>query len=61
MTFLVLTFLLCTAIVMTGIMLVGLIYKSRTKTVIRLGWDSMALLGLYFLNVLTSYYMSGGQ
>jgi cation:H+ antiporter len=51
----------CIALVMTGVALIGLTYKSRGKKAIRLGWDSMALLGLYFLNILTSYYLSGGQ
>lgn len=48
------------ALMMTGVALVGLIYKARHKSFMNIGWDSVALIGLYALNLVTSYHFSGG-
>ncbi len=49
------------ALLMTGVALVGLIYKARHKSFMNIGWDSVTLIGLYVLNLFTSYRFSGGQ
>jgi len=49
------------ALMMTGVALVGLIYKARHKSFMNIGWDSFTLIGLYVLNLVTSYNFSGGQ
>jgi cation:H+ antiporter len=47
------------AIVMTGIAVVSLTYRIEKKTVLRLGWDALALLLAYFANVLLMYALRG--
>jgi len=49
------------AIMMSGVALIGLIYKARHKSFMNIGWDSVALIGLYVLNLVTSYNFSGGR
>jgi cation:H+ antiporter len=49
------------AIMMASVALVGLIYKARHKSFMSIGWDSVALIGLYALNLVTSYSFSGGH
>lgn len=49
------------AIVMTGVLLIGHLYAPRRKAFMRLGWDSLALIGLYLFNTVSSYYLSGGS
>ncbi|MBI5190164.1 MAG: sodium:calcium antiporter [Nitrospirae bacterium] len=51
----------CIALVMTAVSLVGLLYKSKKKSPARVGWDSVVLIALYALNVVTSYKFSGGE
>lgn len=43
------------AIIMTGIAIVSLAYRTKEKTFLRLGWDALAILTAYFLNVYLLY------
>ena len=45
------------AVVMTGIAVVSLTYRIQKKTVLRLGWDAMALLLAYIANISLMYLL----
>jgi len=47
----------CIAIVMTGIAVVSLTFRIQKKTVLRLGWDALALLLAYFANISLLYLL----
>jgi cation:H+ antiporter len=47
------------AVVMTGITIVSLTYRLERKTVLRLGWDALALLFAYIVNILLLYALRG--
>lgn len=47
------------AALMTGIAVVGITYRLKKKTVLRLGWDALALLFAYIVNILLLYAMRG--
>lgn len=47
------------AVVMTGIAIVSLTYRLEKRTVLRLGWDALALLLAYIVNILLLYAMRG--
>jgi cation:H+ antiporter len=47
----------CIAIVMTGIAVVSLTFRIEKKTVLRLGWDAMALLLAYIANISLLYML----
>lgn len=49
----------CIAIVMTGIAVVSLTFRTQKKTVLRLGWDAMALLLAYIANIYLLYALRG--
>lgn len=43
------------ALIMTGIAIVALTYRLKKKTVLRIGWDAVALLLAFIINVLLLY------
>jgi cation:H+ antiporter len=45
------------AVVMTGIVVVSLTYRLEKKTVLRIGWDALALILAYFVNIVLLYRM----
>lgn len=45
------------AIIMTGIVVVSLMYRLEKKTVLRIGWDALALLLAYLVNIALLYRM----
>ena len=47
------------AVVMTGIAIVGLEYRLEKKTFLRLGWDAIAILLAYFINICLLYSLRG--
>ena len=47
------------AVIMTGIAIVGLTYRLEKKTFLRLGWDAIAILLAYFINIYLLYLMRG--
>lgn len=47
------------AALMTGIAVVGITYRLKKKTVLRLGWDALALLFAYIVNILLLYALRG--
>lgn len=47
------------AVLMTGIAIAGLIYRLQKKTFLRLGWDAVALLLVYLVNILLLYSLRG--
>lgn len=47
------------AVLMTGIAIVGLEYRLERKTFLRLGWDAIAILLAYFINIYLLYSMRG--
>lgn len=47
------------AVVMTGIIIVSLTYRLERKTVLRIGWDALALLLAYIINILLLYSLRG--
>lgn len=49
----------CVAIVMTGIAVVSLTYRAEKKPRMRLGWDAVALIMGYVVNILLLYALRG--
>lgn len=47
------------AVVMTGIAVVSLTYRLEKKVFLRLGWDAIAILLAYFVNIYLLYSMRG--
>lgn len=47
------------AILMTGIAIAGLTYRVKKKVFLRLGWDTLAILLTYFVNIFILYYLRG--
>jgi cation:H+ antiporter len=47
------------AALMTGITIVGLIYRVERKVFLRLGWDAIALLLAFIINILLLYSLRG--
>lgn len=47
------------SVVMTGIAIVGLTYRIERKTFLRLGWDAIAILLAYFVNIYLLYSLRG--
>lgn len=47
------------AVVMTGIAIVSLAYRLEKRTVLRLGWDALALLLAFIVNILLLYALRG--
>lgn len=45
------------AVIMTGIVVVSLMYRLEKKTALRIGWDALALVLAYLVNVLLLYAM----
>lgn len=43
------------AVLMTGIAIVGLTYRLEKKIFLRLGWDTIAILLIYFINIYLLY------
>lgn len=47
------------AVIMTGIAIVGLTYRLEKKTFLRLGWDAIAILLAYIVNIYFIYSLRG--
>jgi cation:H+ antiporter len=47
------------ALVMTGIVVVSLMYRLEKKTALRIGWDAMALVLAYLVNIALLYRLRG--
>lgn len=47
------------AVIMTGIVVASLTYRMEKKTAFRIGWDALALLAAYMVNLLLLYSMRG--
>jgi len=47
------------AVIMTGIVVVSLMYRLEKKTALRIGWDALALLLAYGVNILLLYRLRG--
>jgi cation:H+ antiporter len=47
------------AVLMTGIAVVSLIYRLERKTFLRLGWDAIAILMAYIVNIYLLYSLRG--
>ncbi len=47
------------AVVMTGIAIVSLTYRTEKKAFMRIGWDALALLLAYIINVYLLYVLRG--
>lgn len=47
------------AVLMTGIAITGIIYRLEKKVFLRLGWDAVALLLAYLVNILLLYSLRG--
>jgi len=45
------------AVIMTGIVVVSLMYRLEKKTALRIGWDALALILAYLVNVFLLYKM----
>jgi len=45
------------AVIMTGIAIVSLTYRLKKKTVLRLGWDAVAILLAYVISIMLMYAM----
>lgn len=45
------------AVIMTGIVVVSLMYRTEKKTILRIGWDAIALITAYVVNILLLYKM----
>jgi cation:H+ antiporter len=45
------------AVVMTGIVIVSLMYRLEKKTALRIGWDALALILAYLVNIVLLYRM----
>lgn len=47
------------AIIMTGIVVVSLMYRLEKKTALRIGWDAIALILAYLVNIAILYRLRG--
>jgi cation:H+ antiporter len=47
------------AIVMTGIIVVSLMYRLEKKTALRIGWDALALMLAYLVNIVILFRLRG--
>jgi cation:H+ antiporter len=47
------------AIIMTGIVIVSLAYRTKKKMFLRLGWDAVALILAYVVNIYLLYALRG--
>ena len=47
------------AVIMTGIVIVSLMYRLEKKTVLRIGWDALALMLAYLVNIALLYRLRG--
>ena len=47
------------AVMMTGIIVVSLTYRLQKKTMLRLGWDALALVLAFVVNILLLYVLRG--
>jgi len=45
------------AVIMTGIVVVSLMYRLEKKTALRIGWDALALILAYLVNIVLLYRM----
>ena len=43
------------AVIMTGIVVVSLMYRLEKKTILRIGWDALALMLAYMVNIVLLY------
>ncbi|MEW6325575.1 MAG: sodium:calcium antiporter [Nitrospirota bacterium] len=50
-----------TALMMTGICITGLIYRAQRKAWVFVGWDTVALFGLYLLNAYLLFTFGRGE
>jgi len=49
------------AMIMTGIAVVSLTYRLKSKTFLRLGWDTVAIVLAYIVSIILLYSMKGGS
>ena len=47
------------AVIMTGIVIVSLMYRLEKKTALRMGWDALALMLAYLVNIALLYRLRG--
>lgn len=47
------------AVIMTGIVVVSLMYRLEKKTALRIGWDALALILAYLVNIVLMYRLRG--
>lgn len=47
------------AVIMTGIVIVSLMYRLEKKTALRIGWDALALILAYLVNIVLLYRLRG--
>ncbi len=47
------------AIIMTGIVVVSLMYRLEKKTALRIGWDALALIFAYLVNIVLLFRLRG--
>ncbi len=47
------------AIIMTGIVVVSLMYRMEKKTALRIGWDALALMFAYLVNIILLFRLRG--
>ena len=47
------------AVIMTGIVVVSLMYRLEKKTALRIGWDALALILAYLVNIVLLYRLRG--
>jgi cation:H+ antiporter len=47
------------AVIMTGIVIVSLMYRLEKKTALRIGWDALALILAYLVNIALLYRLRG--
>jgi len=47
------------AVIMTGIVVVSLMYRLEKKTALRIGWDALALILAYLVNIALLYRLRG--
>jgi cation:H+ antiporter len=47
------------AVIMTGIVVVSLMYRLEKKTALRIGWDALALMLAYLVNIVLLYRLRG--
>lgn len=49
------------AVLMTGIAIVSLAFRIEKKFVLRLGWDSLAMIAAYAVNIYLLYSLRGSR